>query len=56
MHIPPPPHLPDWVALASACGYYDQAHLIRDFRAFSGQTPASFARRQIPDAGGIHGD
>jgi AraC-like DNA-binding protein len=47
---------PNWVALASACGYYDQAHLIRDFRAFSGQTPASFARRQIPDAGGIHGD
>jgi AraC-like DNA-binding protein len=47
---------PDWVALASACGYYDQAHLIRDFRAFSGQTPAAFARRQIPDAGGLHGD
>lgn len=33
-------HSGDWVAAAIACGYYDQAHLIRDCKALSGQTPA----------------
>ena len=38
------------------CGYYDQAHLIRDFHQFAGSSPAEFARRQLPDGGGIVGD
>ena len=29
----------DWAGLAWECGFFDQAHLIRDVRAFTGATP-----------------
>ena len=33
---------PDWARLALDCGYYDQSHLINDFRSFTGRTPETF--------------
>jgi AraC-like DNA-binding protein len=39
--------------LAFECGYYDQAHLNRDFREFAGRSPAVYARRMGPDGGVI---
>lgn len=35
----------DWAAIAQELGYHDQSHLIRDFRAQVGQSPAAYARR-----------
>lgn len=35
----------DWAGLAQELGYFDQPHLIRDFKAWVGETPASYARR-----------
>ena len=37
---------PDWAALALECGYFDQSHLIHDFREFSGMSPTTYARQQ----------
>lgn len=42
-----------WVELAAHCGYYDQSHLIRDFRAFSGFAPGEFVRHARPDGDSI---
>lgn len=33
----------DWTDLALSCGYFDQAHFIHDFRAFSGLSPTAYA-------------
>ncbi|GEK80124.1 helix-turn-helix domain-containing protein [Agrococcus baldri] len=35
---------PDWAALAVSSGYYDQPHVIRAFRRFSGWTPGEYYR------------
>jgi methylphosphotriester-DNA--protein-cysteine methyltransferase len=34
----------DWAETAYRCGYFDQAHFIHEFRAFSGLTPGAFVR------------
>lgn len=38
----------DWAAIALEAGYYDQAHLIRDFREFCGRTPVSVFSNTSP--------
>jgi AraC-like DNA-binding protein len=35
----------DWASLAIDCGFSDQAHLIREFKRFSGEPPEMFLRR-----------
>ena len=40
---------PQWDALAQDCGYYDQSHLIREFRALAGHAPLEFLRHAALD-------
>jgi AraC-like DNA-binding protein len=32
----------EWSAIALDCGYYDQAHFIKEFHAFSGLNPSAY--------------
>ena len=38
----------DWTGLALDCGYFDQAHLIHEFREFSGLTPTAYEAQRTP--------
>jgi len=45
---------PDWARVAPACGYFDQSHLIRDFRAFSSLTPEEYLDVRQRSAHALH--
>jgi AraC-like DNA-binding protein len=38
----------DWADLALASGYYDQAHLINEFRDLAGMSPTAYVRDRHP--------
>jgi AraC-like DNA-binding protein len=42
-----------WTQLADQCGFYDQSHLINEFRRFTGFSPVELARRDRPDSGSV---
>ena len=48
--IAPPVDI-SWIELALANGYFDQAHLIRDFKIFTGQSPSAYvaARHELAE-------
>ena len=45
-----------WGELAARAGYYDQAHLNRDFLDLAGSTPGDFLRHRVPNGGVIESD
>ena len=42
---------PRWAELALDCGYFDQSHLIREFRQLAGCTPEEYLGLQLPYGG-----
>jgi len=45
------PHARDWARIAAGCGYYDQPHFNRDFKAFTGLSPSGYVARLMPNGG-----
>ncbi len=42
--------------IAQRCGYYDQAHMNREFRELAGAAPGEFVARLLPDRLGVAAD
>jgi AraC-like DNA-binding protein len=38
----------NWSSVANACGYFDQMHLIKDFKTFAGDVPSAFLKHTPP--------
>jgi transcriptional regulator GlxA family with amidase domain len=36
----------EWANIALECGYYDQAHFIKEFHAFSGLNPSTYLTKR----------
>jgi AraC-like DNA-binding protein len=45
-----------WSELAATCGYFDQAHLNRDFAEFAHTTPGAYLRDLVPGDAGLIAD
>ena len=43
-----------WAHIAAEEGYFDQAHLVRDFNQFAGEAPESFIRNRGPDGESVN--
>ena len=43
-----------WASIAVDQGYFDQAHLIRDFNRFAGETPDTFLSNRAPDGESVN--
>lgn len=43
----------DWTRLAADCGFHDQPHLVREFRAFAGMTPSAYLGQRGTDVNHI---
>ena len=41
-----------WADLAARCGYSDQSHFIREFKAFSGFVPEAFVKQGFDEEAG----
>ena len=39
----------NWTEIAHASGWYDQMHMIRDFRVFAGETPSRAMKQLAPE-------
>jgi len=39
-----------WTEISNLCGYYDQMHLIRDFKVFAGSTPGTLTKEDIQNS------
>ena len=44
----------DWAGTALACGYSDQAHMIRECRFFTGHSPRNYLKKRSPLEAAIH--
>jgi AraC-like DNA-binding protein len=46
----------DLADVALACGYFDQSHFTREFRAFAGTTPVALRGSRLPKQAGFRTD